>query len=74
MQTLAQATLTSTERRVLDRFVELAQAELGPRLRSAWLYGSRARAVSSLARSRTSTSSWSSTASSRATSSVPSIS
>ncbi len=43
MQTLAQATLSATERRVLDRFVELLRAEFGQRLRSAWLYGSRAR-------------------------------
>lgn len=43
MRALAEASLSATERRVLDRFVELLREELGERLRSVWLYGSRAR-------------------------------
>lgn len=43
MSTAARANLTTAERRVLDRFLELLQAELGNELRSVWLYGSRAR-------------------------------
>jgi predicted nucleotidyltransferase len=43
MTSLAEATLTAVERRVLDRFVQLAQDEYGRDLRSVWLYGSRAR-------------------------------
>jgi uncharacterized protein (UPF0332 family)/predicted nucleotidyltransferase len=41
--TLADASLTSEERRVLRRFVALLEDELGERLRGVWLYGSRAR-------------------------------
>jgi predicted nucleotidyltransferase len=43
MATLEQASLTESERRVLDRFVELLMEHLGEDLRSVWLYGSRAR-------------------------------
>lgn len=43
MPALAEASLTGTERRVLERFVERLAETLGPRLRSVWLYGSRAR-------------------------------
>ena len=43
MPTLAEASLTPTERRVLGRLVRLLQDEFGPHLRSVWLYGSRAR-------------------------------
>jgi predicted nucleotidyltransferase len=39
----AETSLTSLERRVIERFVGLLEAELGPHLRSVWLYGSRAR-------------------------------
>lgn len=40
---LAQASLSDAERRVLERLVVGVAAEFGPRLRSIWLYGSRAR-------------------------------
>jgi predicted nucleotidyltransferase len=40
---LATASLSSTERRVLERFVRLLEAEFGRDLRAVWLYGSRAR-------------------------------
>ena len=43
MSVLAAATLTSTERRALDRFVSLLAEALGPDLEAVWLYGSRAR-------------------------------
>jgi predicted nucleotidyltransferase len=35
--------LSPTERRVLEQFVRLLEAELGADLRALWLYGSRAR-------------------------------
>jgi len=35
--------LTDDERRVVERLVELMHDRLGDRLRSVWLYGSRAR-------------------------------
>jgi len=41
--TLVEASLTDAERRALQRFVGLLEDRLGPRLRSVWLYGSRAR-------------------------------
>lgn len=40
---LAQASLTTAERRALDHLVTHLGDELGDRLRSVWLYGSRAR-------------------------------
>jgi predicted nucleotidyltransferase len=40
---LVEASLSADERRVLDRFIELLEAELGSDLRDVWLYGSRAR-------------------------------
>lgn len=43
MASLAQAKLTETERRALDRFVERACRELEEDLHAIWLYGSRAR-------------------------------
>ncbi len=43
MGSLADASLTEIERRVLERFVALVQAEYGDDLRSVWLFGSRAR-------------------------------
>jgi predicted nucleotidyltransferase len=43
MAVLAEASLNAAERRVLDRLVAGLAAEFGPRLRSIWLYGSRAR-------------------------------
>jgi predicted nucleotidyltransferase len=43
MATLAQASLTETERRTLDRLVELLKRELGSELHAVWLFGSRAR-------------------------------
>jgi predicted nucleotidyltransferase len=43
MATLAQATLSAVERRVLERVVRSLEEELGPQLRAVWLYGSRAR-------------------------------
>ena len=41
--TLATASLSAKERRVLERLIELLKDEFGPDLRSVWLYGSRAR-------------------------------
>jgi len=43
MAVIAEASLSDAERRVLDRLVAALAAEFGPRLRSIWLYGSRAR-------------------------------
>lgn len=43
MSTLAEARLEPSERKVLDRWVELLRAELGRDLHEVWLYGSRAR-------------------------------
>ncbi len=43
MPALARASLTETESRVTERLVTLLRTELGPDLRSVWLYGSRAR-------------------------------
>jgi predicted nucleotidyltransferase len=43
MSTLGGTSLREAERRVLERFVRQAAEELGPELRSIWLYGSRAR-------------------------------
>jgi predicted nucleotidyltransferase len=43
MPTLAEASLTGDERRIVERLVELMRARFGGRLRSVWLYGSRAR-------------------------------
>jgi predicted nucleotidyltransferase len=43
MPSLAQASLTSSERRTLDRFVARVRGEYGDELRSVWLFGSRAR-------------------------------
>jgi predicted nucleotidyltransferase len=43
MPSLATASLTSLERRVLDRFVALLESELGDNVHAVWLYGSRAR-------------------------------
>jgi predicted nucleotidyltransferase len=43
MQDLARTSLTLVERRAVERFVELLQADYGAGLRSVWLYGSRAR-------------------------------
>lgn len=43
MPTLARASLTDAERRVLERLVTLLEQELGPSLHAVWLYGSRAR-------------------------------
>jgi predicted nucleotidyltransferase len=43
MSSLADASLTSVERRVLGRFLQLAQDEYGSDLHAVWLYGSRAR-------------------------------
>jgi predicted nucleotidyltransferase len=43
MTSLAGATLSPLERRVLDHFVRLLVADFGPDLRSVWLFGSRAR-------------------------------
>jgi predicted nucleotidyltransferase len=40
---LAEASLSAIERRVLARFVQLVGAEFGDDLRAVWLYGSRAR-------------------------------
>ncbi len=41
--TLAEASLTQEERRVVERLIELMRDRFGSRLRSVWLYGSRAR-------------------------------
>jgi predicted nucleotidyltransferase len=43
MTTVAEAHLTSAERRVVDRFAELLRDDLGDQLDAVWLYGSRAR-------------------------------
>ena len=43
MPTLAEASLTEDERRVVERLIELMHDRFGSRLRSVWLYGSRAR-------------------------------
>ncbi len=43
MSSLAEARLEPSDRELLDRWVELLQAELGPDLHEVWLYGSRAR-------------------------------
>ncbi len=43
MSSLATASLTENERRVLERLVDLMRERFGERLRSVWLYGSRAR-------------------------------
>jgi predicted nucleotidyltransferase len=43
MPTLADASLTPIERRVLERLVRLLEEEYGDGLRGVWLYGSRAR-------------------------------
>ena len=44
MPTLTEASLTESERRALDRLVTELGASFGARLKSVWLYGSRARA------------------------------
>ena len=46
MTSLADATLSAQERRVLDRLLRLLRLEFGERLRAVWLYGSRARGES----------------------------
>lgn len=43
MSTLADASLTEDERRVVGRLVELMRERFAGRLRAVWLYGSRAR-------------------------------
>lgn len=43
VSSLATASLTENERRVLERLVDLMRERFGERLRSVWLYGSRAR-------------------------------
>ena len=43
MPTLTDASLSPSERRVLERFVRLLADAYGERLRSVWLFGSRAR-------------------------------
>ncbi|MGH2956878.1 MAG: nucleotidyltransferase domain-containing protein [Solirubrobacterales bacterium] len=43
MSSYETASLSEIERRVLNGFVEAAKRELGDRLQSIWLYGSRAR-------------------------------
>ena len=43
MPKLAEASLTSAERRTLERLVELLRRELADDLHAVWLYGSRAR-------------------------------
>jgi predicted nucleotidyltransferase len=43
MSSLADASLTPVERRVLERLVRLLRAEYGDDLHGVWLYGSRAR-------------------------------
>lgn len=42
-EALAGAALNDTERRVIDRIVEILRVELGEDLLAVWLYGSRAR-------------------------------
>jgi predicted nucleotidyltransferase len=46
VSTLVDASLTDDERRVVERLIELMQEQFGGRLRSVWLYGSRARGES----------------------------
>ena len=43
MASLDEASLSPVERRVVERLVDLLEAEFGPHLSSIWLYGSRAR-------------------------------
>jgi predicted nucleotidyltransferase len=43
MPALAEASLTVAERRALDRAISMLRQQFGERLRSVWLYGSRAR-------------------------------
>lgn len=43
MRSLAAASLTPAERRVLERLVRLLREDVGPDLHGVWLYGSRAR-------------------------------
>lgn len=43
MASLAEASLSGAERRVLDRLVNLLERELGDELLAVWLFGSRAR-------------------------------
>jgi predicted nucleotidyltransferase len=43
VSTLAESSLSDAERRALERIVESLRESLGERLRSVWLYGSRAR-------------------------------
>ncbi len=43
MGTLTHASLAPIERRALERFVAVLGGQYGARLRSVWLYGSRAR-------------------------------
>jgi len=43
MSTLAETSLTQTERRVVDRIVVALRDDLGDELDAIWLYGSRAR-------------------------------
>jgi predicted nucleotidyltransferase len=43
MPVLADASLTDDERLVVERLVQLMRERFGSRLRSVWLYGSRAR-------------------------------
>ena len=46
MPTLAESSLSDTERRALERIVRVLSEAFGDRLRSVWLYGSRARGES----------------------------
>jgi predicted nucleotidyltransferase len=43
VRSLADASLSAQERRVVERLLGLLRAELSSHLRSVWLYGSRAR-------------------------------
>lgn len=43
MATLAEASLSETDTRVLERFLAALREQLGEELDSVWLYGSRAR-------------------------------
>jgi predicted nucleotidyltransferase len=43
MATLADASLSADERRLLERFVEVLRGRLGDELQAVWLFGSRAR-------------------------------